>query len=84
MVFTTESLEYVNLVEDDQVSVTGLINEMQSDNETGYSSTDSKEYSEDEKEEVKTGGTGGKAPRAQILIRKGINMTERKRERQRQ
>jgi high mobility group protein B2 len=84
MVSTTQSLEYVNLnLEDDEVSVTGLINEMQSDNETGYSSTDS----EDEKEEVKTNLTGGNSPRAQLLIRKGRKLivdkkAEKKREKE--
>ena len=71
MVSTTQSLEYVNInIDDDEVSVSGLINEMQSDNETGYSSTDS----EDEKEEVKTKLTGGKAPRPQLRKKRGRKM----------
>jgi high mobility group protein B2 len=73
MVSTTQSLEYVNLnLEDDEVSVTGLINEMQSNNETGYSSTDSEDSSKDETtEEVKTGGKAPRALGSLPLVRRG-------------
>ena len=84
MVSTTQSLEYVNLnLEDDEVSVTGLINEMQRDNETGYSSTDSEDSSKDETtEEVKALGSLPLVRRGRKLIVDKKSKEEKKREKE--